>query len=299
MVWQDFMFGNDWQPGTYAFKLNIEAEAEDQVRRLRNHPSIVLWCGNNETESAFDWGQRATALPPDVQVPDVAGLPHRVQRHPAARGGAAGRRRRPTGPARPAPTMKRLSDDYQTGDKHDWSVWHGRVPFTDYEKHSLALRHRVRLPVVPGDAHRRGLHAARGSHRHLHAGDAGPPEEQRRQLHHPRLHAQGLSRAARISPASSTSARCCRPRASRSAPSTSAAAGRETMGSIFWQLNDCWPVASWSSIDYYGRWKALQYYARRFYAPVLVSPHVEDGVLKVYIVSDKAKAEQEPRCACG
>jgi beta-mannosidase len=61
----------------------------------------------------------------------------------------------------------------------------------------------------------------------------------------------------------------------------------ETMGSLFWQLNDCWPVASWSSIDYYGRWKALQYYARRFYAPVLVSPHVEDGQLRVYIVSDK------------
>jgi beta-mannosidase len=63
------------------------------------------------------------------------------------------------------------------------------------------------------------------------------------------------------------------------------------MGSIFWQLNDCWPVASWSSIDYYGRWKALQYYARRFYAPILVSPHVEDGAVKVYIVSDKVKAE--------
>ncbi len=75
MVWQDFMFGNDWQPGTYDFKLNIEAEAEDQVRRLRNHPSIVLWCGNNETEGAMDWVPRAT-LPADVQLPDVAGLPH-------------------------------------------------------------------------------------------------------------------------------------------------------------------------------------------------------------------------------
>jgi len=59
------------------------------------------------------------------------------------------------------------------------------------------------------------------------------------------------------------------------------------MGSLFWQLNDCWPVASWASIDYYGRWKALQYYARRFYAPVLVSPHVDSGTLSVYIVSDK------------
>ncbi len=65
----------------------------------------------------------------------------------------------------------------------------------------------------------------------------------------------------------------------------------ETMGSIFWQLNDCWPVASWSSIDYYGRWKALQYYARRFYAPILVSPHIEGGAVRVYVVSDKTAAQ--------
>jgi beta-mannosidase len=63
------------------------------------------------------------------------------------------------------------------------------------------------------------------------------------------------------------------------------------MGSLFWQLNDCWPVASWSSIDYYGRWKALQYYARRFYAPVLVSPHFDNGTLSVYVVSDKTTPE--------
>src|SRR5580700_2740098 len=66
MVWQDFMFGNDWQPGTYAFKLNIEAEADDQVRRLRNHPSVVVWCGNNETELALGWGPR-NALPLDIK----------------------------------------------------------------------------------------------------------------------------------------------------------------------------------------------------------------------------------------
>jgi beta-mannosidase len=59
------------------------------------------------------------------------------------------------------------------------------------------------------------------------------------------------------------------------------------MGSIFWQLNDCWPVASWSSIDYYGRWKALQYYARRFYNDLLVSPYEENGNVAVYIVSDR------------
>jgi len=60
-----------------------------------------------------------------------------------------------------------------------------------------------------------------------------------------------------------------------------------SMGSIYWQLNDCWPVASWSSLDYYGRWKALQYYARRFYNDLLVSPHYDDGGISVYVVSDR------------
>ena len=59
-----------------------------------------------------------------------------------------------------------------------------------------------------------------------------------------------------------------------------------TMGSLYWQLNDCWPVASWSSIDYFGRWKALQYYAKRFYAPLLVSTSEEDGQVGVHVVSD-------------
>jgi beta-mannosidase len=60
-----------------------------------------------------------------------------------------------------------------------------------------------------------------------------------------------------------------------------------TMGALFWQLNDCWPVASWSSIDYYRRWKALQYYARRFYADLLISPVKHNGIVDIYVVSDK------------
>ena len=61
------------------------------------------------------------------------------------------------------------------------------------------------------------------------------------------------------------------------------------MGSLYWQLNDCWPVASWASIDYYGHWKALHYYARRFYDDLLVSPWEENGTLSIYVVSDKVK----------
>jgi beta-mannosidase len=62
------------------------------------------------------------------------------------------------------------------------------------------------------------------------------------------------------------------------------------MGGLYWQLNDCWPVASWASIDYYGRWKALNYYARRFYNDVLVSPYLHDDKVDVYVINDKLQA---------
>ncbi len=133
MVWQDFMFGNDWQPGTYAFKLNIEAEAEDQVRRLRNHPSIVLWCGNNETESAYEWAPRP-ALAPEVKrliwqdyLTEFSGiLPRVVARlEPEI----------PYWPSSPSADYEYTYDKFQSGDAHVWDVWHGRVPFSTYETH--------------------------------------------------------------------------------------------------------------------------------------------------------------------
>ena len=288
MVWQDFMFGNDWQPGTYAFKQNVEAEAEDQVRRLRNHPSIVIWCGNNETEEAFSWAERPK-MPADVTLADVAGLSDRLQRHSASRGGAPGPET-PYWPSSPSADYEALSDHYQIGDAHIWDVWHGRVPFSTYETHharfvteygfqSFPEMRTVEAFTEPEDraniftpvmlAHQKNNEGNAIIHDYL-LRDYSEPKDFASFLYVSQvLQAEGIKIGAE--------------HFRRSRP--------ETMGSIFWQLNDCWPVASWSSIDYYGRWKALQYYARRFYAPVLVSPHVEDGALKVYIVSDKVKAE--------
>jgi beta-mannosidase len=287
MVWQDFMFGNDWQPGTYAFKQNIEAEAEDQVRRLRNHPSIVIWCGNNETESAFGWAPRPS-LPPDVRLfiwqdylTEFSGiLPRVVARlNPET----------PYWPSSPSADYEALSDHYQSGDQHDWSVWHGRVPFSEYEKHhwrfvteygfqSFPEMRTVESFTQPEDrtgiftpvmlAHQKNNEGNSLIQDYI-AKDYPAPKDFASFLYVSQvLQAEGIKIGAEHF-------RRLRP---------------ETMGSIFWQLNDCWPVASWSSIDYYGRWKALQYYARRFYAPVLVSLHVEKS-LKVYIVSDKTKEE--------
>ena len=288
MVWQDFMYGNDWQPGTYAFKLTMEAEAEDQVRRLRNHPSIVVWCGNNETELALGWGPR-DKLPLDVKyqmwqdyLTEFSGILNRVVERLDAE--------TPYWPSSPSSDYEELSDKYQSGDAHIWDVWHGRVPFSTYETHhprfvteygfqSFPEMKTIEAFTQPEDrtgiftpvmlAHQKNNEGNAIIHDYL-LKDYPEPKDFASFLYVSQvLQAEGIKIGAE--------------HFRRSRP--------ETMGSIFWQLNDCWPVASWSSIDYYGRWKALQYYARRFYAPILVSPHVEAGSVHVYVVSDKTAAQ--------
>ena len=287
MVWQDFMFGNDWQPGTYAFKLNMEAEAEDQVRRLRNHPSIVVWCGNNETEAAFNWGLRPT-LPADVRLliwqdylTEFSGiLPRVVARLDPET---------PYWPSSPSADYEALSDRYQSGDAHIWDVWHGRVPFATYETHHARFVTEYGFQSFPEmktvgaftqAEDRTGIFTpVMLAHQKNNEGNSIIHDYLLRDYSEPKDFASFLY-VSQVLQAEAIKIGAEHFRRSRP----------ETMGSIFWQLNDCWPVASWSSIDYYGRWKALQYYARRFYAPILVSPHVEDGSLKVYIVSDKTEA---------
>jgi len=293
MVWQDFMFGNDWQPGTYAFREQVAKEAEYQVTRLRNHPSIVVWCGNNETEEALQWERNskiANALDTKGQVriwQDYlllfsSVIPRVVERlNPET----------PYWPSSPSGDYEDdLAPDQTTGDMHDWSVWHGRVPFSEYEKHhprfmteygfqSFPEMKTVEAFTEPADrtniftpvmlAHQKNNEGNSIIHDYLLKDYAEPKDFPSFLYVSQVLQAEGIK----------IGAEHLRARAATD------------HGSIYWQLNDCWPVASWSSIDYYGRWKALQYYARRFYAPVLVSPHVEDGAVAVYIVSDKTTPE--------
>ena len=287
MIWQDFMFGNDWQPGTYAFKLNVAQEAEDQIRRLRNHPSLVIWCGNNETEGAFNWGNRTSASPAarlqmwqDYLTVFSGTLARAVERLTPET---------PYWPSSPSADYEATSDAYQSGDMHDWSVWHGRVPFSEYERHfprfmteygfqSFPEMRTVEAFTVPDD--RINIFTpVMLAHQKNKAGNSIIHDYMLRYYSEPKdfasfLYASQVLQAEGIK-IGAEHLRRERPR---------------TMGSIYWQLNDCWPVASWSSLDYYGRWKALQYYARRFYNDLLVSPHEENGSIAVYVVSDRTQA---------
>jgi beta-mannosidase len=288
MVWHDLMFGNNWQPGTYAFKQDIQQEAEYQMTRLRNHPSIVLWAGNNETEELRDWNGNGQ-LPPPVHeriwqdyLTEFSGV--------LATTAARVDPQTPYTPSTPTADYEEQSETYNSGDNHDWSVWHQDADFSEYEKRpwrfvseygfqSFPEMKTVESFTLPEDrkdiftpvmlVHQKNWGGNKIIQTYM-SRYFGEPKDFASFLYASQvLQAEGIKVGAE-------SFRRKRP---------------ETMGSLFWQLNDCWPVASWSSIDYYGRWKALQYYARKFYAPVLVSPHFDGATLSLYIVSDKVEVE--------
>lgn len=288
MVWQDFMFGNDWQPGTYAFKLGVAREAEDQLRRLRDHPSIVLWCGNNETEEAFLWSGRPR-LEPETRIRmwgDYVSLFSGVLAQAVERLTPE----TPYWPSSPSADYEDTSETYQSGDMHNWQIWHGAMlPIRDYEKffprfmteygfQSFPDQATVAAYTVPEDR-TSIMTPVMLAHQKNKAGNSIIHEYMLRDYPEPKdfpsfLYMSQVLQAEAIK-IGAEHLRRNRPR---------------SMGSLYWQLNDCWPVASWSSIDYSGHWKALQYYARRFYNDLLVSPHQENGAVAVYVVSDRTMA---------
>jgi len=171
------------------------------------------------------------------------------------------------------------------GDLHYWQVWHASAPFTDYEKQfprfmseygfqSFPQLETVSTYTAPADrdikspvmmAHQRHPRGNQLIREYMLREYAEPKDFESFLYVSQVLQAEGIKIGAEH-------LRRIRP---------------HNMGSLFWQIDDCWPVASWSSIDYTGRWKALQYYARRFYNDILLSPHEENGSLNFYIVSDQ------------
>jgi beta-mannosidase len=282
MLWQEFMFACSMYPGTPDFLDNVKHEAIDNVVRLRNHPSIVVWCGNNEIETAWlHWGWKQNL--PATLWDDYKKLFHGVLQEVAATYD-------PTRPYRPSSPSANLEEDPETqriGDTHYWQVWHAALPFSEYEKQrprfmseygfqSFPQIETVKTYTLPNE---RDIQSpVMMAHQRHPRGNQLIREYMLREYPEPKdfesflyvsqvLQAEGIRTGAehlrRIMP--------------------------RNMGSLYWQIDDCWPVASWSSIDYYGRWKALQYFARHFYENLLISPHEEDGRLKFYVVSDETK----------
>jgi beta-mannosidase len=289
MVWQEFMFGGDMVPGDVAFQENVRQEAIDQIKRLRDHPSIVVWCGNNEVETGWwHWGDRQefkASISPDTRdrvwqdyvilFADILKSAVTQYADPT-----------PYTPSSPSANFEEVPDNQNNGDMHYWAVWHQQAPAEDYTRQfprfmsEYGFQSFPEMRTIRSIANKPEDFDIRSTVMQAHQKNKGGNERiltyMLREYREPKDFASFVYlsqvQQAEIIKIGAEHLRRQRPR---------------TMGSIYWQLNDCWPVASWASIDYYGRWKALHYYARRFYDDVLISPFLHDDTVDVYVVSDK------------
>ena len=288
MVWQEFMFGGDMIPGDVAFQENVRQEAIDQITRLREHPSIVVWCGNNEVETGWHhWGDRQEfkgSISPEQRDrvwQDYVIMFADILKSAVAQYGDPV----PYTPSSPSADFEEVPDNQHSGDMHYWQVWHAQAPASDYNKQfprfmseygfqSFPEMRTIRSFAKPEDLDIRSI--VMQAHQKNKGGNERILTYMLREYHEPRDFEAfvylGQVQQAEIIKIGAEHLRQNRPR---------------TMGSLYWQLNDCWPVASWASVDYYGRWKALQYYTKRFYDDLLVSPYLHDGKVDVYVISDK------------
>ncbi len=282
-VWQDFMFACSSYPAyDKEFMENVKLEAVDNIRRLRNHPCIALWCGNNELEQIpllidDDTGKGSMSWDEYKLLFDKL-LPGLVGKH------APDMDYWPSSPH--TPTEERDWSSPIAGDAHLWDVWHGTKPFEWYR----TCEHRfnsefgfqsfpepfiVEGYTIPEDRnitsyimehHQRSPIGNNAIIQYMLSWYKLPKSFDMQIWLSQILHGMAMKYAVE--------------HWRRSMP--------RGMGTLYWQLNDCWPVTSWASLDYTGNWKALNYMAKRFYAPVLASAveDIEKGIVEIHLTND-------------
>ncbi len=280
VVWQDLMYACNVYDLTEEMEENIVAEARDNVTRLRHHACLGLWCGNNEIESGWshwpDFQKESAYLRADYLKMFEYLLPKTVRENddttfywPSSPS---------SGGCIDAP------DDENRGDAHYWEVWHGQKPFTEYRKHFFRFCSEFGFQSFPcvktvrayADEDNQNIFSpvmeshqkngwANGKILYYISENFRYPKDFKSLLYISQI-LQGIAIKYGVEHFRRNRGRC--------------------MGALYWQLNDNWPVASWSSIDYYDRWKALHYMAKRFYSPVAGSILAEDGVVKSWAVND-------------
>ena len=287
LVWQDFMFACSTYPADEAFLANIRQEAIDNVERLRNHCSIALWCGNNECQDVYyGWGGRYNYYKEKgveelttKQFKDMyfRTLPEVVDEY------GGGISYRPSSPY----AFEDTPSDGIHGDAHYWGVWHGRDSighynvekarfFSEYGFQSFPEFESVKI-YAPQErdwsinsevmmAHQRAGSYANNLIKEYMDEEFRTPEDFPSFLYVGSI-LQGDAIKTAVEAHRRDMPHC--------------------MGTLVWQHNDCWPVASWAGRDYYGRWKAQQYYSKAAYDDILVSPVVINDTLTVNIVTDR------------
>lgn len=281
-IWQDFIFACATYPAfDPEWMANVRVEAEQNVRRIRHHASLALWCGNNELEQGLvgeEWTNRTMSWADYKPLFDIMLAEVVAQLDPQTDYW-------PSSPHTPGGNRYDFNDPTQ-GDAHLWSVWHGKMPFEWYRTCEHRFNSEFGFQSFP---------EPRTTYAYTEPGDRNITSAVME--HHQR---------SAIGNTTIMSYMCdwfCLPKsfemtlwlsqilqgmAIKYAVEHWRRAMPRGMGTLYWQLNDCWPVASWASVDSFGRWKALHYMARRFFAPLLVSgvEHADTGQVEVHVTSD-------------
>lgn len=287
MVWQEFAFGGGMVPGDKAFQDNVREEAIQQVKRLRDHPSVVLWCGNNEVETAWDsWGDRIDfkkQIGPDQRErvwQDYVVLFRDILKSVVAQQGGGA----PYWPSSPGANFEDRAGNDHNGDMHYWNVWSGSAPIDDYRKVETRFLSEYGFQGMPDLA---TVHAFAGKEEDLTAPALANHERFIHGFDRIQHYLDQETGPARDFASFDYLSQFVQAEAIQTEAEHLRSQMPRAMGSLYWQLNDCWPVVSWASIDYYGRPKALQYYAQRFYAPVAIAPVFDGKQIQAHMISDR------------
>ncbi|MGN0907174.1 MAG: glycosyl hydrolase 2 galactose-binding domain-containing protein [Bullifex sp.] len=288
LIWHDLMFACSTYPSDEWFLKSVEKELEYQIPRLKSHPSIALWCGNNEDLGALTWYEES-----------IKNRDRYVMDYDRLNEGVCGRLVRKLDPSRvfwpssPCAGPGDFSDNWHTdgsGDMHFWSVWHEGAPFEKYRTvrprfcSEFGYQSFPSLSTVKGYCPEDELNLTSPVMEHHQKNPRGNSiilENFSRYFRFP----SSLEKMIYLSQAQQAFAmqtaceywRSLRP---------------YCMGTLIWQLNDNWPVASWSAVEYSGKWKLLMYHARNFFAPIAPIGYIMDGKLKVFVTNDTDRDEE-------
>ena len=283
LVWQDFMFACTPYPSDPTFLKRVEAEACYNIRRLRNHASLAMWCGNNEILEALKYWGFDKNFPPEIYQEMFRGydklfhqlLPAKVKELDADRFYIH---------SSPYFANWGRPESWGIGDSHNWEVWYGQKTFesldtdlprfmSEFGFQSFPEMKTISTFAAPEDYQIES--EVMNAHQKSSIGNALIRTYMERDYIIPEkfedfvyvglvLQGQGMRHGLEAH--------------RRNRP--------YCMGTLYWQLNDSWPVVSWSSIDYYGNWKALHYQAKRAFAPILINPIQQNDSLNIYLISD-------------
>lgn len=284
LVWQDFMFACAMYPGNQDFIDNVRSEITEQVIRLRNHPSIALWCGNNEIDEGWhNWGWQKqfnyTSADSLKIYSDYKRLFHDLIPEILAKEDFS----RPYWPSSPQYGWGR-AQSLTHGDSHYWGVWWGMEPFEVYKKKIPRFSSeygfqgfpdlKTLMEIGPSDSLFLRSNVLKCHQKHP-IGFETIQEYMSREWPVPNnledyIYVSQLVQAYGI----------------RTAIEAHRSAKPYNMGTLYWQFNDCWPVISWSGLDYFHRPKALQYFVRNAFDPILMIPEITDSSINVTIIND-------------